>query len=144
MGFMSYPQSSAVLNHLLAGGSSPYVSTLYLGLCTGLATNGTISGEPNGNGYTRKSVAVNGTTIFGTSGNDGKIKNNGSSGGTITFDTASGSWGTLTYWFLSSTSGNNNNGTWLIGGLLTSSVTVSNAQAPTFAPSQLQLDATGW
>lgn len=137
-GFLVTSEQTALLALYLNGGTKTNSPTLYLGLCTGVTqATGAITGEPSGNNYSRVSIAANGTTIFGSAAS-GQITN---SAAAITFPTASGSWGTLTTWFLStSVSG----GTAIMFGTLDSSVTVSASQAPTFATTKLTLDASGW
>jgi len=139
MGFLSLSEQDAILNCILNGGSLSNVTPLYVGLCTGLtASTGAITGEPSGNNYSRVTIASGSSSpVFGATSN-GSITNNNSA---ITFPIASGSWGTLTNWFISTSS---SGGVYIIGGALSSSVTVSANQAPTFAVNQLTLNASGW
>jgi len=74
-------------------------STLYAGLATLVDSSGTITGEPGtSKGYARVLVVNDDVaTVWSTAA--AKSKNNANSA--ITFGTASTSWGTLSYLFLS-------------------------------------------
>lgn len=137
MGFLSTAEQTALLAMYLNGGTKTNTATVYLGLATAVSAAGAITGEPTGNNYARASIAANGTTVFGAAAS-GQITN---SGAAITFQTASGSWGTLTKWFLSTSS---SGGSAFMSGDLASSVTIGSSQAPTFDTSQFTLNATGW
>lgn len=107
-------------------------NTLYVGLCTGVALDGTITGEPSGSGYTRKSIVNNDvTTIWSAAAS--KQKTNGS--GAITFPAATGSWGTLTVVFISDAASGNTN-TWCYGNLASSIAPVAGV-APTISAGNL-------
>lgn len=90
-----------VLDHVLRYSTAPYTapSTVYVGLftaSTGLETNSP-SAEVSGNGYARKSIT------FGAAASGSSASN-----ATVTFDAATGTWGTITHVAImdASTSGN--------------------------------------
>jgi hypothetical protein len=86
---------------IMLGNGTP--ATVYVGLCTGVAANGTITGEPSGNNYARIALTNNATNFPAASAGS---KSNGTQ---INFNVPSGSWGTLTTFFVSdSASGNTN------------------------------------
>jgi hypothetical protein len=79
-----------VLDHVLRYSAAPYTapSTLYVGLftaSTGLETNSP-SAEVSGNGYARKTVT------FATASGGSSASN-----ATVTFDAATGTWGTISH-----------------------------------------------
>lgn len=81
-------------------------STFYIGVCTGgVAEDGTITGEPSGNGYARVSVG-NGDSNWDYSQVAGvtKIENHSA----IAFAEATGSWGTITDVFIADASSGGN------------------------------------
>jgi len=141
-GFLTVAEQNKILALYLNGGTMSNTATVYLGLCTGVAqATGVITGEPTigTNAYARVTIAANGTTVFGAAAS-GQITN---SAAALTFPTATpGAWtGTLTTWFLSTVS---SGGSAFMFGTLGSSITVAAGQAPTFATSQLTLNASGY
>jgi hypothetical protein len=109
-----------------------FPSTLYVALSTTTPAQPTGSlnfTEPSGNGYARVAVTNNTTNWVEVSSppTDGYEQANGTA---ITFPTATGSWGTVTYFgvYDAATSGN------CIGfGALTTSQTISLGGTPSFA-----------
>jgi len=83
-----------ILDHILGNVSYSAPATLYVGLATGVADNGTITGEPTTGSYAR--VAVTNNTINFPSAAGG-TKSNGTE---ITFPEATGDWGTITHAFI--------------------------------------------
>jgi len=72
-------------------------STFYIGVCTGgVAEDGTVTGEPSGNGYARVSVGNNTNWDYSQVSGVTKIENHSA----IAFAEATGSWGTLTAVFI--------------------------------------------
>ena len=64
-----------ILGELFGGVALAAPGTLYFGLCTGVGADGTITGEPSGNGYSRKSI-TNDIALWNTPGSglvDNKI-----------------------------------------------------------------------
>lgn len=105
-------------------------ATWYLGLCTSVAANGTITGEHSGDSYARVEI-TNNTTNWNTS-SGGATSNKVD----FTFPEASGSgWGALDTWFLSSSS---SGGTALIWGTMTE-VTPASGQTPVFPAGDLDI-----
>jgi hypothetical protein len=106
-------------------------TTIYVALSTTTPTaTGTNVTEPSGSAYARVSV-TNNTTNFPSASAGSK-----SNGTTITFTTATGSWGTVTYFVLydASTSGN------CIGfGALNTAQTVVNGDTLSFAASAMTI-----
>ena len=87
---------NTILGLLFGALGSPYSApgTLYFGLCTGVDGSGTVTGEPTGNNYARK--AITNDTALWNSPSGGSLDNKIA----ITFNTASGSWGTLDTFFI--------------------------------------------
>lgn len=93
MGSFSDFWENAVLNHLFDNTAYPAPGTIYVALSTADPTDdGSGIAEPVGNNYAR--VATTGVTW--TTSTAGTLNN----GAMITFPTASGSWGTVSYWAL--------------------------------------------
>lgn len=86
-----------VLNEVFGGTDYTPSATLYFGLSTTApAKDGTSVSEPVGNNYARVSIANNATSFPAATTSAGQsTKQNGA---VITFNQASGSWGTPGYW----------------------------------------------
>jgi len=96
MSFTNYLEAK-LLDHVFGGATMDYEAptTMYLGLATDVAEDGTVTGEPSGNNYARVEVTNNGTNWpAATAGSK-------ASGAVFTFPEASGTWGTLDTFFIS-------------------------------------------
>lgn len=126
-GFSDYWESK-ILDHLFGKGSyTP--PTIYVGLSTADPTDdGTGLAEPSGNAYARVQ----------TSTSDWNAASNGSLDNTneITFDQATGSWGTITHFALfdAATAGN-----MLAHGALSQSKAIGESDTARFEASDLQI-----
>ena len=112
-----------LLDHVL--GTEAYsVPTIYIALGTG-ATDASLTGEPSGSGYARK--AHSSWNAAATRA----IDNNG----VITFDAATGSWGTMTHYaiFDAATSGN-----MLAWGVLNTGKAVVDGNTPSIADQEIE------
>lgn len=78
---------NSILGELFGGTALAAPATLYFGLCTSVAADGTVTGECSGGDYARKSI-TNDTSLWNTPA-DGAVDNKAA----ITFITATGSWG---------------------------------------------------
>ena len=90
----------SLINHIFGGAAYTRPTTLYLGLSTTTisSTGGNIT-EPAGNGYSRITITNNDTNFPAAITSDGKaVKTNGT---VQQFDEATGDWGTISDWFLS-------------------------------------------
>lgn len=102
MAFTSYA-SQNMIKSLFGGGNAALPATLYFGLSTTtVAIDGTGITEPSGNGYARVAMTNNGTNFPVTqiatgSGGGAEVQD----GTAINFPQATGSWGTVSYWFVS-------------------------------------------
>jgi len=127
MGSISNYLEDKLLNHVLNQDSYSPSTTVYLGLSTadplddasGLA-------EPSGNGYSRKAIT------FGAASSRRVMQN-----ADITFDQATGDWGTITHWALfdAATGGN-----MLAHGSLASSKTVVSGNTPSVASGEVYVE----
>jgi hypothetical protein len=92
--FADYAENK-VLDHIFGGTTFAVLTNLYFGLSTSTITDagGNIT-EPSGNAYTRATVANN-TTNFPNATGGSK-----SNGAIISFPQATGSWGTVTDFFI--------------------------------------------
>lgn len=125
-----------IVDRLLRGQSTPaFPATIYVGLSTTACSDSSFGTEVSGNNYSRVSVTASlanwaGTQSAGSttasSGTGGQTSNNAA----INFPTPSGTWGTVTHWFLAdaSTSGN-----LLICDDLTTSKTINSGDTVSFA-----------
>lgn len=112
-------------------------TTLYVGLSTTTPTQaGTNFTEPSGGAYARVAV-TNNTTNWVAATSQPATGYEQANGTTITFPTATASWGTVTYFgiFDASTSGN------LIAfGALTTSQTIASSDTASFAVQSLTIE----
>ncbi len=84
----------AILKHIFGLLAFEAPASLFIGVCTGgVAEDGTITGEPSGNGYARVAVSNDDTGWHLVSG---AIKNLAN----IVFPEAEGDWGTIAYAFI--------------------------------------------
>ena len=94
MGSFSNFLENEVLDHLFSKATYTAPATLYVGLWKSAlsdSSTGSTANEVSGGSYARKTVANNSTNWPAAAGG---AKSNGTA---ITFATASGSWGTVTY-----------------------------------------------
>lgn len=122
----------------LSFGKTAYAgeTTVYVALSTSTPTkSGSNFTEPSGNAYTRVSV-TNNTTNWVPSGSQPGTGQQQENGTTVQFPTATGSWGTVTYFGIydASTSGN-----LLAYGVLDTSRTILNQDSASFAPGALKI-----
>lgn len=114
------------------------VPTLAIGLWTVTlddTSTGATAGEPSGNAYARVAPTQN-TTNWPAATGSGAGGSSKSNGAAITFPTATGSWGTVTY-FGACDSSTTAAGNMLYYGSLTTSKTISNGDTASFAVGQL-------
>ena len=129
--------SNAILGELFGATALSAPVTLYFGLCTAVAADGTITGEPTigENNYSRKSI-TNDTSLWNTPA-DGAVDNKA----VITFATASGSWGTLDTFFISDSATLGSTHT-IAYGTLTVEKTITDGDTPSFAAGALDISLT--
>lgn len=129
-GFFDFLEDK-LLDHVFGAVAYTPPATLYIGLSTTTVTDagGNIT-EPSGNGYARVAVANN-TTNFPNS--SGGAKSNGKP---ITFPAATGSWGTITDFFIADAA---TEGNFLTGGALGASQTVAAGETINFAVGALDI-----
>lgn len=106
--------------------------TLYFGLATAVAEDGTITGEPSSGNYSRPSDG-NDKDLWTDASGAGAISNEVA----ITFPTANASWGTLDTFFISDASSGNTN-TWAYGDL-TEAKTIGSGDTPKFNANDLDI-----
>jgi hypothetical protein len=121
MGSLSDYLELELLDHIFNASYTP-VAAIYIGLGTGGSDTG-LTGEPSGNNYNRKAITFGAATARGITQN-----------ALVTFDQASGSWGTLTHYgiFDQSTAGN-----MLAWGQLSASKSVVSGNTPSIASSEV-------
>lgn len=129
MAFSDYLEEK-ILKHIFGLGTFTKPSNVYIGLSTGTitdATTGTTVTEPSSaNGYARVTVANNATNWPAATGTSPTAKKNGA---VITFNEATGSWGTVTHFFIAdaATAGNI-----LVYGQLSASKVIDAGDIPRF------------
>ena len=132
--FSDYVEN-AIIDELLRGQNFTPPTTIYVGLSTTACSDSSFGTEVSGNNYSRVSVTASLANFAGTqsagsttasSGTGGQTSNNAA----VNFPTPSGTWGTVTHWFLAdaSTSGN-----LLICDDLTTSKTINASDTVSFA-----------
>jgi hypothetical protein len=131
MGGKSDYLENAILDHILGGGDYTRPATVYIALFTTAPVDaGTGGTEVSGNNYSRASVTNNNTNWPAASSGS---KSNGT---TITFPTASGSWGTIVAFGIydASTSGN-----LLYYGSLSTAQVIANGNTLSFSAGNLTI-----
>ena len=111
MSAMSNYLELEILDHVLGTGAYSHPSTVYLGLSVGSMAEDASGTELSGSAYARQSMAF-------AAASSGSAATNA----TITFPTATGSWGTVAYWSIwdAASSGN-----MLIHGVFTASKAIT-------------------
>jgi hypothetical protein len=123
MGSLSDYAELELLDHVFNAAYTP-AATVYLGLSTAdPGDDGAGLAEPSGNGYIRKAIT------FGAAASRTVTQS-----GTVTFDQATGPWGTITYWaiFDAESSGN-----MLAHGALGASKSVVSGNTPSVASGEV-------
>lgn len=131
MGSFADYLENKILDHVFGATAFTAPSTVYVGLSTTTITDagGNIT-EPSGNAYARVAV-TNNTTNFPNAASGAK-----SNGAAITFPTSSGSWGTVTDFFLSDASSGGN----ILGyGALTASQSIGTNNTVSFGIGELDI-----
>ena len=115
-----------ILDHVLGGADYTRPASVYVGLSTTTpnddATN--ITEPPGGNAYARVTLTNNATSWPAATGG---LKENGVN---VTFPTATGSWGTVTHFFIADAP---SGGNVLMIGALTTSKTIDNGDTAQFS-----------
>lgn len=134
MGSFADYLENKLLDHAFGGPDYTRATNTYVGLSTTTITDagGNIT-EPSGNAYARVNLTNNSTNWPAASAG---AKSNGVA---ITFPTATGSWGTVTDFFISDASSGGN----ILGyGALTTSKTIGNGDTASFAIGDLDITLT--
>lgn len=133
MGQLTDSEANALLDYKFGAGANDLApATYYVGLSlTTPAADGTNITEPSGGSYARVAVTNNSTNWPAASS---RVKSNGT---VITFPTATGTWGSVTDFFLAdaSTAGNV-----LAYGELTTPQTVTSTGTPSFGVDVLEIN----
>jgi hypothetical protein len=135
--FSDYVENKLV-DLLVRGQAFTAPATVYVGLSTAACNDAGFGTEvTNANNYARKDITASLANWAGTqaaasttasSGTGGVTSNNG----VITFNVPSGSWGTVTHWFIAD-SGTHNTGNLLICDDLTTPQAIGSGNTVTFA-----------
>lgn len=134
MGSFSDYLENELLDHITGVGAYSAPATVYVALSTADPTeDGSGLAEPSGNNYARAEVTNSGTNWDTAS--SGATANKTA----ITFNTASGDWGTITHYAVMDAS---SSGNMLWYGTLTTSKTVGNGDTPKFNIGDLDLTLT--
>tara|TARA_R100001594_G_scaffold133502_1_gene174245 strand:+ start:1201 stop:1587 length:387 start_codon:yes stop_codon:yes gene_type:complete len=112
MSAMSDYLENEILDHILSVGSLTMPANIYVGLSTGSFSDDNSGTELSGSGYTRKEITFAAASSASSASN-----------ATVTFPTATGSWGAVSHWgiFDASSSGN-----LLVHGAFASSKTIAS------------------
>jgi hypothetical protein len=124
MGSFNNYLEDEILDHIFGGAAWSAPASTYIGLSTADPTDDASGvAEPSGNGYARVNFTNNATNWPAASGG---AKANGVA---VTFPEASGSWGTITHFFINdaATAGN-----YLAHGALTASKVVDSGDTISF------------
>jgi hypothetical protein len=133
MGSLSDYSEGELLDHVLNAAYSP-AATIYLALCTSdptdAGTGASMSECADANGYARKAIA------FGAASGRSITQD-----GAVTFDAASGSWGTATHWAIVD-SGTHGAGNLLAHGALAEQKVIINGNTPSVATAEVVISFT--
>ena len=131
MGSLANFAEDALMNHLF-GSAYSKPATVYLALCTSdpgeAATGASMNEVANQNNYSRKAIT------FGAASSRRVTQS-----GAVTFDTASGTWGTVTHWAIVD-SGTYGSGNVLASGAFSSSFAPVSGNAPVIASAQAYVE----
>lgn len=127
--------ANSVLGELFGATALSAPATLYFGLCTAVAADGTVTGEPASGSYARKEI-TNDTNLWNTPAN-GAVDNKAA----ITFVEATGSWGALDTFFIANHA--TNTGAAIIAyGTLSVEKTITEGDTAQFAAGALDISLT--
>jgi len=127
MSAMSDYLENEILDHMLGTGAFTMPSNVYIGLSTGSFADDNSGTELTGNNYSRKAVTFSAASS-GTTSNSG----------TVEFDAATGTWGSVSHFglFDASTSGN-----LLIHGAFSSAKTITSGDILRISAGDLDITA---
>ncbi len=127
MSAMSDYLENEILDHVLGTGSYTMPSTIYVGLSTGSFGDDDSGTELSGSGYTRQSITFAAASSASAA-----------SSATVTFPTATGSWGSVSHYGIydASTSGN-----LLIHGAFSAAKTIGSGDVLRFNSGDLTVTA---
>lgn len=123
-----------ILDHVFGAVAYTAPATVYVGLATAAITDastGSTVTEPSGNAYARVAVTNNATNFPAATGTTATKQN-----ALITFPTPTGSWGTVTHFFIADASTAGNILAW---GDLTASQTIASGNTVTFAANSITI-----
>lgn len=126
-----------LLDHLLRNTAYSKPATLYFALFTADPGESGVTGEVSGGSYARAAVTNDNTNFPQCALTGTPAKTNGT---TITFPTASASWGTVTHWAIYDAASGGTN--MIAHGALPASRVVSSGDTPKFAIGALSITAT--
>ncbi len=133
MGSLSNYGENAWMGHLFGSAHTP-AAAIYLALCTAdptdAGTGAAMNECANANGYSRKAIT------FAAAASRKVVQS-----GAVTFDQASGSWGTVTHWALVD-SGTHGAGNMLAHGAFSASFTPVSGNTPSVADGQVQVEVS--
>jgi hypothetical protein len=133
-----------LIDAILRGQTVTFPTTLYVGLSTTACTDSSFGTEVTGNNYSRASVAASLTNFSGTQSSGSTVASTGSGGvssnnNSVPFPTPSGSWGTVTHWFIAdSAAGTAASNLWVCAALTQSKV-INGGDTVSFASGALSV-----
>lgn len=134
MGTLSDYAENALLKHISTEAAYSPAATIYLALCTAdptdAATGASMNEAANANSYARTAIT------FGAAASRRVTQS-----ATVTFPTATGSWGTITHWAVV-TSNTYGSGNVLAHGALNASQAIVNGNVPSVASGQAYVEIT--
>lgn len=134
MGSLSDYAENALLNHLTTNAAYSPSATIYLALCTAdptdAGTGASMNEVANSGAYARKAIT------FGAASSRRVTQN-----ATVTYDQASGSWGTISHWAIVD-SATHGAGNMLAHGAFSVSKSVVSGNTPSVASSEVYVEIT--
>ena len=138
--FSDYAEN-LLIDRILRGQAATFPTTIYVGLSTSACSDSSFGTEVSGNNYARASVAAALTNFSGTQSSGSTTASSGTGGvssnnNAINFPTPSGSWGTVTHWFIADAAAAGN--LWFCAALTQSKV-INSGDTVSFAAGALTI-----
>lgn len=134
MGSLSNYAENALIEHITTEAAYSPATTIYLALCTGdptdAGTGASMNEVSNSNNYSRKAIAF-------SAASSRRVTQNG----TVTYDQASGSWGTVSHWAIVD-SATHGAGNVLAYGAFAASKSIVSGNTPSVADGEVYVEIT--
>jgi hypothetical protein len=133
-----------LVDAMLRGQTVTFPTTLYVGLSTTACSDTSFGTEVTGNNYSRASVAASLTNFSGTQSSGSTTASSGTGGvssnnNSVPFPTPSGSWGTVSHWFIADSAAGTAAANLWVCASLTQSKVINGGDTVSFASGALSV-----